>query len=177
MVRATYENTPSALQREPLADVLRHVIALKRAPEIDIRSDILEALRSGKLPHWVDRTIRYLPRPLDALKSDPPPMEVLQNEPMPPEVLEINVIGRGSLHIDWRNSKATRRAGSTWLRMEFEGIRCSLEHMLALWPGQVAEPIAPATVPTAAAPPEEAPPDPRTKEDRVCAILTRISHT
>jgi hypothetical protein len=67
-------------------------------------------------------------------------MEVTHNGPIPPEVLEIGVAGRGSLHIDWRNSRATRRAGrwegKTWDRIEFEGIWCSRTHEL-LWPIEV----------------------------------------
>jgi hypothetical protein len=144
---------PLDVQWVSLADVLRHVITLKRVPEADIRSEIIEAIASGKLPHFVERTTKYLPRPFathavapfptDAPKEQPLKIEVRYNEPMPPEVLERGKVGRGSLYIDWQKSRATRRAGLTWSHIEFEGIWCSREHMLALWPNQIAEPSAP----------------------------------
>jgi hypothetical protein len=147
---------PLDVQWVPLADVLRHVITLRRAPEADIRSEIIEAIASGKLPHFVERTTKYLPRlfvtnavasyPTDAPKEQPLKIEVRHNEPMPPEMLERGKVGQGSLYIDWQKSRAIRRAGLTWSRIEFEGIRCSREHMLALWPHQVVEPIAPTGV-------------------------------
>jgi hypothetical protein len=140
MAKAENDHTVVAATRDRLADVYRRVVSANRRPEADIRSDVLEAMHSGKLPHWVERTIRYRPRPDGAAKSEPLSMEVTHNAPMPPEVLEIGVAGRGSLHIDWRNSRATRRTGrwegKTWDRIEFEGIWCSRAHEL-LWPIEV----------------------------------------
>src|SRR5262249_20348676 len=112
-----------------LADVLRYALAQSRAPEADTRSDIVDAIYSGKLPHQVDRVIRYLPRPPSASLSEPPPMEVTRNGKIPWEVLERGIAGRGSAHWDWHNGRLTRRAGATWQRIECEGIRCSRQHM------------------------------------------------
>jgi hypothetical protein len=125
-----------------LADVYRHVFARGRTPE-EAKSQILEALESGRVPHQVDRTIEYLPRtaadPLDQL----PPSRTLENQPMPLEVLARGIAGgRGSLHIDWRSSNAVRRAGVCrnaagddlrWQRISFYGIRCSWKHVLMEW--------------------------------------------
>jgi hypothetical protein len=136
----------TALDWVPLADVYRHAVSasLNRRPEAEIGSEILEAMRSGKLPNQVKQTIRYPPRPPGAPTSEPPPMEVTHNTPMPMEVLTIGIAGgRGSLHVDWQNSRATRRAGRVWDRIEFDGIWCSRARALALWsieltPGPVA---------------------------------------
>src|SRR5262245_50024164 len=97
MVEAT-EN-PTLIDWPLLSDVFRHFVDREKKPEVDIRSEILEAMCSGKLPHLVERTIRYLPRPAGASTSpmkeypagaptpEPPPMEVTHNKPIPPEVL------------------------------------------------------------------------------------------
>jgi hypothetical protein len=142
MAKANEQDTPPNAGLLPLLlpDVFRHIVALTRKPDDDIRSEILEAMRSGKLSHLVERTTRYLPRPAEAPTSELPPMEVTHNKPIPSEVLTPGVPGGlGSLHIDWRNGRATRRAGATWDRIEFEGVRCSRERMLALWPRPVAQ--------------------------------------
>jgi hypothetical protein len=128
-----------------LADVYRHVHDLGRTPE-DAKSAILDEMLAGRLQHSVVRTIAYLPR--GASLSKPSPNEVRQNEPMPAEILTIGVAGRGALHIDWQNSKATRQAGcrndvlqpEPWPRIEFEGIHCSREDMLKLWPAVAERP-------------------------------------
>jgi hypothetical protein len=130
MAKAAEDLTP--IDWPLLSDVLRYFVARDEKPEADIRSEILELMHSGKLPHLVDRTIRYFSRPAGASTSEPPPIEVVHNKPIPSEVLLFGVAGRGSLHIDWRNSRGTRRAGATWDRIELEGIRCSRERMLAL---------------------------------------------
>jgi hypothetical protein len=129
------EENPTLVDWPLLSDVLRHVVALVRKPEADIRWEILEAMRSGSLPHLVEHTIRYLPRRADASNSKLPPTEVTYNRPVPSEMLVRGGRGGlGSLHIDWQNSRGTRRAGATWARIRLEGIRCSRERMLVLWP-------------------------------------------
>jgi hypothetical protein len=144
----------STLKLTSLADVLRHVVlTVKPTPEADIKSEIIEEMHSGRLPHLVDRRIEWLSRPLShdepfvMPKAEvgepvlvpreppkPPPMQVVHGEPMPSEVFAVSKEGLGSLQIDWHNSRAVRRAGAEWPRIDFEGIRCSREHLLMLWP-------------------------------------------
>jgi hypothetical protein len=190
MVVATEHHTTAApldVQWVSLAEVLRHVITLKRAPEADIRSEIIEAIASGKLPHFVERTTEYLPRqfttyaagpyPTDAPKEKLREIKVTHNEPMPPEVLERGKVGRGSLYIDWQKSGANRRAGLTWSRIEFEGIRCSREHMLVLWPltSLTREPVFPVDAqdmtPVTAPATSDLPLQPKKKRDRLHSVM------
>ena len=149
MAKADADHTVVAtaldIQWAPLADIYRHAVSasLSRRPEAEIRSEIFEAMHSGRLPNLVKRAIRY---PL-ASRSELPPMKVTHNELMPSEVLAIGVAGRGSLHVDWQNCRATRRAGRARDRIEFDGIWCSRAHALALWPIELTpEPVATAPV-------------------------------
>jgi hypothetical protein len=190
MADADKNHTPIAWPL--LADVLRHVVSRKRTPEADIRAEILEAMRSGKLPHRVDCITTYPPRLPGASRRGESPLPTIdRNAPISTEVLTVGFDGgRGSLHIDWRNSRATRRAGSTrdgqtgltWGRIEFEGIRCSTEHVHSLWPPAVepgeSEPLVQAlqrvgspSERLSAKPPFEPPSEPRTKRDRLLLIL------
>ncbi len=145
MAEANTDYIPTTLMS--LADIYRYVFSSGRTPE-DAKSQILEEMRAGRLPNLVDRTILYFPRPENAPATQLPPMQVSENKPMPTEVLTIGVDGRGSLHIDWRHSRATRRAGRdgerSWLRIEFEGIQGSREHVYALWPAKSPDPQMPA---------------------------------
>jgi hypothetical protein len=132
--------------RVSLADVLRHVTALKRRPEADIKAEILEALRSRRLPHRAKRIVEYLPRvvtpspgrrllyPAGAPPQEPPPTQVNRDAQIPKEVLTIGVSGRGALHVDWLNSRMLRRAGASWSRIEVEDVTSDQEQMLEIWP-------------------------------------------
>ena len=121
----------------PLADVYRHLVALGWTLE-DAKNQILEALRKDLVQHWVGRTIRWLPHPpgasLQQLQKLPPSEVLIEQATLTAEVLEKSVSGRGSLHVDWLNSRATRRAGTGWDRIEFGGISCSRDDILKLWP-------------------------------------------
>jgi hypothetical protein len=141
VAKAGKKHTPIPLSdSRPLVDVYRYILAQGRPPE-EAKSLILDALESGRVPHQVDRTIEYLPRPA----TDPrdrerlPPFRTLENQPMPPEMLVRGAPGgRGSLHIDFLKSNAVRRAGGDddlrWQRIVFYGIRCSWKHVLMEWP-------------------------------------------
>jgi hypothetical protein len=125
-----------------LAEVHGHVYGLGYAPE-DTKARILDDMAAGRLPHWAKRTVIYLQRPIGADRSEPPPLEVKTDTAIPTDVLAEGVSGRGSLRIDWRNSNATRRAGTVdafhpsrgpWPRIEFECISFPRQGVLALYP-------------------------------------------
>ena len=95
----------------PLADVYRHFCARGRTPE-DAKSEILELIWCGLLPHQVDSIVEFLPREdgYTNSRTGPPPRQVRKRRPMPPEVLELNsTTGRGSLDIYWMDNNAVRR--------------------------------------------------------------------
>ena len=68
------------------------------------------------------------------LAAMPPPSKVIGDQPLPREIFREGVEGLGCLDINWLNSNAIRRAGSTWQRYEFRGISCHRDSVLALWP-------------------------------------------
>lgn len=68
------------------------------------------------------------------LAAMPPPSKVIGDQPLPREIFREGVEGLGCLDINWLNSNAIRRAGSTWQRYEFWGISCHRDSVLALWP-------------------------------------------
>jgi hypothetical protein len=95
--------------------------------EAAIKRDIVEAIRLGRLPARVGRLILY------SLRGQQ--ISVQQGVPIPGEFLIIGAPGgAASFPIDWLRSRAVRKAGHGWPRVELEGIEVNAQRRALLWP-------------------------------------------